>query len=370
MPHMRPAHERGKGRLSHRERLSKGVPTFTTQTPPWWRKLVLRLLQAPIKVHSNLPYHRSHYHLSTGIQKANIEPSTPCSTPTNPPDLRPLPKIAFNMIKESALRSKLQELGIPSRGDKRTLQDRYNEWMTLWNANVDSTTPKSKKELLKELSVWDAINRAPVVEKTKAAGRTHEGWSESHKPQFDELIAKARAQRGKPELVKESKRDEKAEREVEHPVLSSAQAGGASAAPATLPDNTTPPTIIPEGKVPPSNATQSFQPDSHQPQYFDQGFTITLHSSLAQAYLPPPLPQTYTTRTPSTCSSYTHVDTNNMFTANPPRPTALLGVDIDTDKPMSMAEEDTSLIGLYGKRKYEEMEVGGKRGGRGASGGL
>ncbi|PUU76110.1 hypothetical protein B9Z19DRAFT_1088997 [Tuber borchii] len=279
------------------------------------------------------------------------------------------------MIKESALRNKLQELGVPSHGNKRTLHARYDEWMTLWNANVDSATPKSKKELLKELSVWDTINRVPVVQKTKAAGWTDEGWLESNKSHFDELIAKAKAQRVKPKPVKEGKKGEKAEGEVEHATLSSAQADGASAAPTTLPNNITPQPTIPESKVPPNNATQSFQPNFHQPQYLDQAFTATLHSTLRQAYPPPPppLPQTYTAQTPPTYLSYAHVNTNNMFAANPPPspPTRLLGVDSNTNKPIAIAEEDTSLIGLYGKRKYEEMEVGGKSGGRGGtSGGL
>lgn len=238
---------------------------------------------------------------------------------------------------------------------------------------MDSATPKSKKELLKELSTWDAINRVPVVQKTKAAGWTDEGWLESNKSHFDELIAKAKAQRGKPKPVEEDKKDEKAEGEVEHATLSSAQADGASPAPTTLPNNITLQPTIPESKVPPNNATQSFQPNFHQPQYLDQAFTATLHSTLRQAYPPPPpLPQTYTTQAPPTYLSYTHVNTNNMFAANPPPPPAtLLGVDSNTNKPITIAEEDTSLIGLYGKRKYEEMEVGGKRGGRGGdSGGL
>lgn len=241
---------------------------------------------------------------------------------------------------------------------------------------MDSATPKSKKELLKELSAWDAINRLPVVEKTKAAGCTDEGWAESHKPHFDELIAKARAQRGKPKPMEEGKKGEKAEGEVEHATLSSAQADGASTSPTTgtLPNNITPQPTIPEGKVPPNNATQSFQPNFHQPQYLDQAFTATLHSTLRQAYPPPPsLPQTYTTQAPPTYLSYAHVNTNNMFAANPPSPppTTLLGADSNTNKPITIVEEDTSLIGLYGKRKYEEMEVGGKGGGRGGdSGGL
>ncbi|KAG0135933.1 hypothetical protein HOY82DRAFT_667814 [Tuber indicum] len=299
-------------------------------------------------------------------QKADTKPCTPYPTPTNPPDLRPLPKIAFDMIKESALRNKLQGLGIPSHGNKRTLQDRYNEWLTLWNANVDSATPKSKRELLKELSAWDEIYRIPVVEKTKAAGWTDEGWSESNKSHFSELIAKARAQRGRPGPVKEGKgkdEGEKAEGEMERTSISSAQTDGAPSAPTTLPSTTTPVTIL-DGLAPPNSAAQSFQPDPHQP-YSDQAFAATLRSTLRQA-CPPPLPQT-----PHTYPLYSHVNVNGMFAANPPPPAlAMPGADGGANEPIAMVEEDTSPIGLYGKRRYQEMEVSCKRGEGSTSGGL
>ncbi|KAG0643662.1 hypothetical protein HOY80DRAFT_1133718 [Tuber brumale] len=302
---------------------------------------------------------------SSFFGSSKSQSSTPYPTLTNPPDLRPLPKIAFDMIKEPALRNKLQGLGIPSHGNKRTLQDRYTEWLTLWNANVDSTTPKSKKELLKELSMWDEIHRIPVVEKTKAAGWTDEGWSESNKSHFSELIAKARAQR--PEPVKggrEKDEGEKAEGEMERTSISSAQTDGASAAPTTLPGNITTSITILDSQAPPNSAAQSLQPDLHQP-YFDQAFAATLHSTLRQA-CPPPLPQT-----PHTYPPYSHVNVNDMFVANPPPPAAAMpGVDSDTNGPIAMAEEDTSLIGLYGKRRYQEMEVTCKRGEGSTSGGL
>ncbi|RPB01088.1 DNA repair protein rad18, partial [Choiromyces venosus 120613-1] len=126
-------------------------------------------------------------------KRANTKPSTSTSTPnttTAPPE--PLPKIAFNVMNEPALRRRFRKIGIPSDGSRKVLQDRYNEWLTIWNANVDSITPKSKKELLRELSAWEVTNRAPVVEKTKASGWSDKGWSEANKSQFDELIKQAK----------------------------------------------------------------------------------------------------------------------------------------------------------------------------------
>ncbi|CUS13128.1 unnamed protein product [Tuber aestivum] len=296
-------------------------------------------------------------------KRVDTKPGAPYPNPANPLDLHPLPKIAFNMMKESALRSKLQELGIPSYGSKRTLQDRYNEWLTLWNANVDSVTPKSKKELLKQLSSWDAINRVPVVEKTKVAGWTDQGWSESNKSHYDELIAKARTPRVKPEPVKEGgEEEEEAEAEETDDItsISSAQMDGACAAPTTLPNSNIIQTTVLNDKVPLNNVTQSFQPDFHQP-YLDQAFTTALHSTPSP---PPPF------QAPPTYLPYSHVNVSEMFVANPLPPTTVLaGAESDTDR-LAIVEEDSSLIGLYGKRKYEEMEIGCKKGGGSTSGGL
>ena len=111
------------------------------------------------------------------------------------------------MLKENALRKKLQDLGIPSWGSRQLLTRRHVEWVNLWNSNCDSARPLSKRELLKELETWEqsqggsAPNTAAAVMKKDFDGQ---GWASSNKDQFDALIANARRKRGAPVEKNES----------------------------------------------------------------------------------------------------------------------------------------------------------------------
>lgn len=98
------------------------------------------------------------------------------------------------------LRKKFRELGIPDWGIRPVLQRRHTEWVNLWNANCDAKYPKSKRELLHELDVWErtqggaaaqslASNNAnTVMRKDFDAAK----WSEAHDSDFKRLIANAR----------------------------------------------------------------------------------------------------------------------------------------------------------------------------------
>ncbi|KAK9460931.1 E3 ubiquitin-protein ligase [Lipomyces oligophaga] len=103
--------------------------------------------------------------------------------------LKALPKIQYGIINESRLRSKLQDLGIPSHGTKPQLQNRHTEWVSIWNANIDSVQPKSKKELLQDLSEWELTVNVPT---TKIANLDSELWNRSYRSEFDLLIARAK----------------------------------------------------------------------------------------------------------------------------------------------------------------------------------
>lgn len=112
-----------------------------------------------------------------------------------------IPQLNYSLLKENALRKKLQDLGIPSWGSRQLLTRRHVEWVNLWNSNCDSARPLSKRELLKELETWErsqggsAPNTAAVVMKKDFDGQ---GWASSNKDQFDALIANARRKRGAP----------------------------------------------------------------------------------------------------------------------------------------------------------------------------
>lgn len=121
------------------------------------------------------------------------------------------------MLKEGALRKKLQEIGIPNWGSKDLLKRRHIEWLNIYNSNCDAhdSVRKSKRQLLKELNDWEetqggrADNKENKIMKKDFDGN---GYMKSHKSDFDDLIARARQKRGA------AKGEEAAEMNDAHPV--------------------------------------------------------------------------------------------------------------------------------------------------------
>jgi E3 ubiquitin-protein ligase RAD18 len=109
-----------------------------------------------------------------------------------------LPTINYSLLKDNVLRKKLKDLGIPNWGPRPLLQRRHTEWMNLWNANCDSKAPKSKRELLHELAVWERTqggHAAPSSESSNTVMRKDfdaAAWSNNHGDEFKRLIANAR----------------------------------------------------------------------------------------------------------------------------------------------------------------------------------
>ena len=118
------------------------------------------------------------------------------------PDFKPqpLPTISYNLLKDKALRDKLHALGIPSHGAKPLMERRHREWTTLWNANLDATHPKSRRELLKQLDEWERTQAYPAAQRgpkeNQVANKEFDGkrWANQHANEFDSLVEKARKQ--------------------------------------------------------------------------------------------------------------------------------------------------------------------------------
>ncbi|PLB51211.1 putative Postreplication repair E3 ubiquitin-protein ligase rad18 [Aspergillus steynii IBT 23096] len=127
----------------------------------------------------------------------SLQPMPPArQQPINKPER--LPVINYSILKENVLRKKLKDLGIPNWGPRPLIQRRHTEWMNLWNANCDSKTPKSKRELLNELDVWERTqggNAAAPMETANSVMRKDfdsAAWSTDHDSDFKRLIANAR----------------------------------------------------------------------------------------------------------------------------------------------------------------------------------
>ncbi|KAF9417996.1 E3 ubiquitin-protein ligase rad18 [Podila epigama] len=84
------------------------------------------------------------------------QPQHSSNTSASPiPEQKRLPKLTYSVLTDKQLRKKLQEIGIPSHGDKHLMQKRHAEYLTLYNANCDSTRPQSNAQLLKTLDNWE-----------------------------------------------------------------------------------------------------------------------------------------------------------------------------------------------------------------------
>lgn len=112
-----------------------------------------------------------------------------------------LPSTNYSILNETKLRKKISDLGIPSWGSRLLLEKRHREWVMIWNANCDSSRPKTKRELLQDLDTWERTQGGQASSTTLSANRTAQikdkdfdgaSWSAKHSDSFSDLIARAR----------------------------------------------------------------------------------------------------------------------------------------------------------------------------------
>ena len=113
-----------------------------------------------------------------------------------------LPQLNYSLLKDNALRKKMSELGLPNSGTRALLIRRHTEWINLVNANCDSRRPRTKRELLHELDIWDKTQGRQVCNNSNGGGNSSSvmdkdfdgaAWATSHDSDFQTLIARARS---------------------------------------------------------------------------------------------------------------------------------------------------------------------------------
>lgn len=62
-------------------------------------------------------------------------------------------------MKDNAIRKRLKELGLSSQGDRKTLENRLQKYMILYNAECDKTYPRSVSELIKQCEEEENIEK-------------------------------------------------------------------------------------------------------------------------------------------------------------------------------------------------------------------
>lgn len=124
------------------------------------------------------------------------------------PSMNSLPTLSYSIFNEQQLRRKMRELGIPAEGSKQAMIRRHTEWRNLVNANNDSSIPKLKNDLLRELNQWEKVQNIGSSG-GMTAGKSglimekdfdRDDWSKNHGNDFRDLVALARM-KSKPQSV-------------------------------------------------------------------------------------------------------------------------------------------------------------------------
>lgn len=77
-------------------------------------------------------------------------------------EMKRLAKISYNVMNDAKLRKTMADLGISTTGNRTQLQRRCTEFIAMWNSNLDSSHPKTRKDLLHDMKAWDRIQARPI----------------------------------------------------------------------------------------------------------------------------------------------------------------------------------------------------------------
>lgn len=133
---------------------------------------------------------KSIYFEGTKLQPGSSRTSIHARSAT-PPSLTRLAKVSYAAVSEPKLRKILADFGINTNGSRNQLERRCTEYITMWNSNLDSKAPRSKRELLADMRAWDKVQAKPVV---KLSNEEIDNANEKgrYDSDFGDLIAKAR----------------------------------------------------------------------------------------------------------------------------------------------------------------------------------
>jgi len=140
-------------------------------------------------------------HVWYKLTPMNSKPRNPSLSSAAAKPMERLPSLSYSIMNENVLRKKIATLGIPNWGTKPLLIRRHTEWVNLWNANCDSSKPRTKRELLHDLDVWERTQGGNIPSTQGASGsgsaimaKDFDGsaWSASHGDDFQRLIVQAR----------------------------------------------------------------------------------------------------------------------------------------------------------------------------------
>lgn len=125
----------------------------------------------------------------------NLKGKNKKKTSDNDDEDYPLPKASYGTLKDKQLKDMLREYGLPVIGDRSAWEQRHQQWVVLYNANLDRSLNNRKTtfELKKDLKRWEEEK----PRKKKAVVNDVVGYQITHKSEFSRLVSAARETNGK-----------------------------------------------------------------------------------------------------------------------------------------------------------------------------
>ncbi|KAF8321677.1 hypothetical protein DL93DRAFT_2072487 [Clavulina sp. PMI_390] len=121
-------------------------------------------------------------------------------TDDDPEKRDPIPKVTWSLMKEKDVRGLLEQYGLPTDGDRKKHERRYDKWILLHNASLDTARArKSLAALRKELRIWEKTVDADAAARKKNGPVDAQEHLASNKAHMDRLVAQARASMPKPQ---------------------------------------------------------------------------------------------------------------------------------------------------------------------------
>ncbi|KAK6436236.1 E3 ubiquitin-protein ligase rad18 [Oleoguttula sp. CCFEE 5521] len=136
-------------------------------------------------------------------RRAKLRPPFRLAPRTAPKAQERISEPNYSMLNDLAMRRKLKDAGLSNTGVKQLMIKRYTEWVNLWNANCDSSDPRSRREIMRDLETWERTQggKAHVPAMSSSVMRKDfdgADWANSNKDDFSRLIADARKKRASP----------------------------------------------------------------------------------------------------------------------------------------------------------------------------
>jgi E3 ubiquitin-protein ligase RAD18 len=115
----------------------------------------------------------------------------------------------YDLMKDTQIRELAKSYSLATDGNRTVLIRRVKEYVTRYNANCESSKPKSNSEIRREVMDWERrfAKAAPTIgqgDSNTTNSQEAQQHIAKHKDQFDELIAQARMNRKRTHSQSES----------------------------------------------------------------------------------------------------------------------------------------------------------------------